>query len=475
LKHGSAKGCRLLVREIEPCGTAVEVFNRFSAYGRAFFLDSGIRSVRIGRYSYLGCEPFQVLASHGKRIDVVSNGTHRVEHDNPFHALRLELNRIRVDPHPDLPFSCGAVGFLGYGLGSHLERLPRTTLDDIGFPDMEFGFYDRIVAFDHEAGRVWTSAAELPGVSGSCEEKIEDLLSKLSGAELPAETGPATRAGIRCNFTRGEYLRAVQTAKDYVAAGDIFQVNLSQRFQTRLAVSPAELYRRLRSINPAPYAAYLDCDGHAVVSASPELFLRVHGRRVETRPIKGTRPRGSRAEEDERLRAELLASDKDAAELAMIVDLERNDLGRVCSYGTVRVSEPRVLECYPTVWHGVATVEGTLHDPYDRIDLLKATFPGGSVTGAPKIRAMEIIDELEPTSRSVYTGSIGSIGFDGGMNLNIAIRTFLVRGKDAFFQVGGGIVADSGTADEYDETLHKARALIESLGASVSDLNHRAQ
>jgi len=203
------------------------------------------------------------------------------------------------------------------------------------------------------------------------------------------------------------------------------------------------------------------------VSASPELFLRVRGRRVETRPIKGTRPRGRNDEDDRRLREELLVSDKDTAELNMIVDLERNDLGRVCSYGSVRVSEPRVLEQYPTVWHGVATVEGDLHARYDRIDLLKATFPGGSITGAPKIRSMEIIDELEPTRRSAYTGAVGCLGFDGGMNLNIVIRTFLMNGRDAFFQVGGGIVADSQVEDEYNETLHKARALIESVGGTV--------
>jgi para-aminobenzoate synthetase component 1 len=243
-------------------------------------------------------------------------------------------------------------------------------------------------------------------------------------------------------------------------------VNLSQRFETGLAVPPAELYRRLRQANPAPFAAYLALDGEgaAVLSSSPERFLKVVGRRVETRPIKGTRPRGRTEGDDRRLADELLASPKDSAELTMIVDLERNDLGRVCDYGSVVVAEHKAIEAYASVFHLVSTVEGTLHGGHDLVDLVKATFPGGSITGAPKIRAMEIIDELEPTQRSVYTGSIGYIGLDGAMDLNIAIRTILVRDGRAYFQVGGGIVADSEPAAEYQETLDKGRRLFAALG-----------
>ncbi|MFH0767972.1 MAG: anthranilate synthase component I family protein, partial [Chloroflexota bacterium] len=247
----------------------------------------------------------------------------------------------------------------------------------------------------------------------------------------------------------------------------IFEVNLSQRFETELTISPYELYRGLRRINPAPFACYLGFDEVKVVSASPERFLRTRGDWVETRPIKGTRPRGATPEEDKALAKELLNSIKDRAENIMIVDLERNDLGRVCRYGTVRVTELTILETYPTVFHLTSTVEGRLREGKNCIDLLRATFPGGSITGAPKVRAIEIIDELEPTIRSIYTGSIGYLGFNGDIDLNIVIRTFLVKGNKAYFQVGGAVVYDSKTEDEYQETLDKAKALIASLNITA--------
>jgi para-aminobenzoate synthetase component 1 len=272
---------------------------------------------------------------------------------------------------------------------------------------------------------------------------------------------------LKSNFSHEEYLRAVENVREYIRAGDIFQVNLSQRFEADLSIPPYELYQRLRKINPAPFASYLDFDGVSVVGASPERFLKVQGDWVETRPIKGTRPRGKSAAEDRALADELLASIKDRAENVMIVDLERNDLGRVCRYGTVRVTELAILETYPTVFHLTSTVKGRLCEDKDRIDLLKATFPGGSITGAPKVRAMEIIDELESTRRSVYTGSIGYLSFSGEMDLNIVIRTFLVKGGRAYFQVGGGIIYDSEPEAEYVETLDKARALIQALNLSL--------
>jgi para-aminobenzoate synthetase component 1 len=272
---------------------------------------------------------------------------------------------------------------------------------------------------------------------------------------------------LKSNFSHEEYLKAVENVREYIRAGDIFQVNLSQRFEADLNIPPYELYQRLRKINPAPFASYLGFDGVSVVGASPERFLKVQGDWVETRPIKGTRPRGKSEAEDRALADELLASIKDRAENVMIVDLERNDLGRVCRYGTVRVTELAILETYPTVFHLTSTVKGRLCEDKDRIDLLKATFPGGSITGAPKVRAMEIIDELESTRRSVYTGSIGYLSFSGEMDLNIVIRTFLVKGGRAYFQVGGGIIYDSEPEAEYVETLDKARALIQALNLSL--------
>ncbi len=269
---------------------------------------------------------------------------------------------------------------------------------------------------------------------------------------------------ITGHFDRASYRRAVQQCKDYIAAGDIFEVNMTQRFACPISVTPWQLYCRLRRINPAPFAAYLNFPELTVASASPERFLQVRGRQVETRPIKGTRRRGRNPFEDACLRQELVSSEKDRAELVMIVDLERNDLGRVCSFGSVHVPELICLEEYPTVWHLVSTVRGTLENGKDVGDLLKASFPGGSITGAPKIRAMEIIEELEPVKRGVYTGSIGYLGFDGGCDLNIVIRTFVIKDQVAYFHAGGAVVADSDPDAEYWETIHKARALMQALG-----------
>jgi para-aminobenzoate synthetase component 1 len=261
-------------------------------------------------------------------------------------------------------------------------------------------------------------------------------------------------------------LGAVARAREYIGAGDIFEVNLSQRFEADINTPPYELYRRLRNINPAPFASYLNFEGVSIVGASPERFLKIKEDLVETRPIKGTKPRGQTPEKDKALADALLTSKKDRAENIMIVDLERNDLGRVCRYGTVKVTELAILETYPTVFHLTSTVVGRLREEKNRIGLLKASFPGGSITGAPKVRAMEIIDELEPTRRSVYTGSIGYLSFNGDMDINIVIRTFIVKDGRAYFQVGGAIVYDSEPEAEYVETLDKGRALIQALGLS---------
>ena len=469
---------RIVVKEMDPPPAPERAFERLSRDERPFFLDTGLRLPGFGRFSLLGSRPFLVLESKGTKITLRGSGEPETHEGNPFHFLKKTVERYKLPAHPPLPFAGGAVGYLGYDLCHFVERLPVTAADDLRLPDMAMAFYDTALVVDHRTQRAWVAAADL-GVPGrpEAEHRAGELFERLSGASSPCEgsthrgtTAPAadrkTAPEIACNFTRADYLRAIGRAKDYIAAGDIFQVNLSRRFEARISVSAPELYLRLRRINPAPMAAYLGGGDFAVVSASPERFLQVREGRVETRPIKGTRPRGRSPEEDAALAQELLRSEKDAAELAMIVDLERNDLGRVCSYGTVRVTRPKALESFPTVHHLVATVVGRLHAGCDRTELLKAAFPGGSITGAPKIRAMQIIDEIEPTRRSVYTGAIGYLGFDGGMDLNIAIRTFLVQGDRAWFQAGGGIVADSQPESEYDETSQKARALIEAVAGS---------
>ena len=451
----------LVIRDLTSAPSPEDAFRILAGDEHPFFLDSALRPHRMGRYSILGSDPFQVLTAKGRRVSIRNGRDTSEDTGNPFHALAEILGAFSLPARAEVPFVGGAVGYLSYDLCHFIERLPCTTLDDIGLPDLYLAFHDTALVYDHEEGWAKIVAAELglPG-RGPAEERAGRLAERLSGRPPEVSVSGFREAEIECNFTRDEYLRAVQRAKDYIAAGDIFQVNLSRRFSTARSAPPPSLFLRCRAVNPAPMTAYLGFGDCAVVSASPERFLKVRGRHVETRPIKGTRPRGGSPGEDEALAAELMASEKDGAELAMIVDLERNDLGRVCSYGSVRVTEPRALETFPTVHHIVATVEGDLHGDKRLVDLLHAAFPGGSITGAPKIRAMEIIDELEPTRRSVYTGAIGYLGFDGSMDLSIVIRTFLVNRESVFFQAGGGIVADSDLSAEYDETYHKARALI---------------
>jgi para-aminobenzoate synthetase component 1 len=402
-----------------------------------FWLDSALADDRPGQTSYWGADPFLIMRSKGATIELwTRGGTHRFS-GNPFETLRQLLREHRRASRGPT----GAVGYLAYELKRFVEELPHRAVDDLGLPECYLCFYERINAFDPRP----------IAAAGSAVPRHSPL-------ERAADATPS-------NFRPQTYQRAVQRARDYIFAGDIYQVNLSQRFQLSLAGSPFDVYLRLRQRNPAPFAAYINLPEAQVLSASPERFLQFDpaGRRVQTRPIKGTRPRGRTVGEDEALAQELVVSEKDRAENVMIVDLERNDLGRVAEIGSVRVTELASLETFPTVFHLTSTVEAVLRRDRDPVDLLLATFPGGSITGAPKIRAMEIIDELEPTARSVYTGAIGYFGFDGSMDLSIAIRTILIKERVAYFQAGGGIVADSDPAMEYQETLHKARALSDAL------------
>lgn len=396
-----------------------------------FWLDSALVDSRLGRRSFWGTEPALVLRAWGRWIEIerCRGGTERFEGD-PFVVLRALLAERR---------RCSggaAVGYLGYGLKQHLERLPNTAVDDLRLPDCALAFYDRIHAFD---------PAPL--------------------APPPPVRASARFDGLRSTFTRSGYERAIARALAYIQAGDIYQVNLSQRFQAACAGDPFDVYLCLRRQSPAPFGALLRFPGFAVLSSSPERFLsyRPHDRLIETRPIKGTRPRGPDPASDRALARELLSSEKDRAENVMIVDLERNDLGRVAEIGSVRVTGLFELETYATVHHLTSTVRARLRADRDVVDLLRATFPGGSVTGAPKIRAMEIIDELEPVARGVYTGAIGYLGFDGAADLSIAIRTLVLTGGVASFHVGGGIVADSVPGLEYEETLHKGAAIAQVL------------
>ena len=462
-----------LIEEVSTALTAPQAFELLKGRRFSFFLDSGMDHENLGRYSFIGSDPFLVLTSRGSQVTLHYRDKRERVVGNPFDVLGQLLERYSIPQSPSpVPFVGGAVGYFSYDLCHFIERLPATAVDDLQLPECCFAFYDAVVAFDHLEGKSYVVVTDFPKVDGGlrrgkAKQRLEKLTALLS-ADCPSQKSLNDRAisvaGLKCNFTHEGYVAAVERAREYIAAGDIFQVNLSQRFEVDLSIEPYELYRRLRRINPAPFACYLNLGDAVIVSASPERFLRVDGELVETRPMKGTRSRGRTVAEDDALATQLLASVKDRAENVMIVDLERNDLGRVCRYGTVKVRELWTLEKYATVFQLTSTVEGRLREGKSRIDLLKATFPGGSITGAPKVRAMEIIDELEPTRRSVYTGSIGYLGFDGGMDCNIVIRTFIIKDGKAYFQVGGGIVWDSGPEAEYQETLDKARALIEALG-----------
>ena len=464
-----------LIEEIDTPLAAHEAFESFHGYRYSFFLDSGMDPQRLGRYSFIGSDPFLVMTSRGNQVTLMRQDEQQIERGNPFDVLGRLLETYRLDSFPaPIPFWGGAVGYLSYDLCHFVERLPSTAIDDLQLPESYFAFYDTILAFDNLEGKAYIVSTGFPELGESrrlkrAKVRLEEIKGWLSSsspstpeADFRSAEGKA-KAVLKSNFTPEGYMKAVDRVREYIAAGDVFQVNISQRFETDLTVPPYELYRRLRQINPAPFASYLNFDEVTIVGASPERFLRVDGDWVETRPIKGTRPRGKDSVDDAMLAEELTQSSKDRAENVMIVDLERNDLGRVCQYGTVRVTELAILETFPTVFHLTSTVVGRLRPNKNRIDLLKATFPGGSITGAPKVRAMEIIDELEPTRRSVYTGAIGYLSFGNNLDLNIVIRTFLIKDGKAYFQVGGAIIYDSNAEAEYVETLDKAKALIQAL------------
>jgi len=463
-----------VVEEVKLADNIEEVFALFKDDPHPFWLDSSRPGGNMGRWSFMGSGPFVVLKTYGERVLLTESDRTAESVGDPFTVLRHQLSRFKVECGDlPMPFLGGAVGFFSYDLGRMVEPMPAFTRNDLQVPDIYLAFYSAFLAIDHVDKRAYLVGTGLPaeGDEGQRQGRAdvarlrERLLAPRPTLADPWLEKSIAAEDIKTHFTRQTYGESVLRIKEYIAAGDIYQANMTQRLDAPLFMPNYQLYRRLRQVNPAPFAAYLDCgDGLSVLSSSPERFLRVAGHKVEARPIKGTRPRGKTPAEDRAQREELLASEKDRAELVMIVDLERNDLGRVCAIGSVQVPELIVLEEYATVFHLVSTVRGELAQGRDIVDLLRATFPGGSITGAPKIRAMEIIEELEPVRRGIYTGSLGYIGFDGRADLNIVIRTFVRQDDMVYLQVGGGIVADSDPGLEYEETLHKAKALLRSLG-----------
>ena len=474
-----------LVEALVPPPDPASCCERLAGLPHRLFLDSALRDPRLGRYSYVTADPFKVVRSDVWKTD-------------PLASVRNSLGPFAAQPVPGLPpFQGGAAGYVAYDWGLELERLPAPEHNDLGLHNVVLGIYDWVLAWDHVESKAWLISTGMPESEPSARarragDRAAEVRAYLSGASRPAFHDPPReercglvapppsypvengwwdpRVELESSFTRESYLKAVERVREYIFAGDIFQANLSQRFETPLTEPAWSLYRRLRERNPAPFAAFLDFPGVAVLSASPERFLRVDaGGSVETRPIKGTRPRGVGPEHDAALGQALAESPKDRAENLMIVDLMRNDLSRVCAPGSVRVAELFALEQYATVHHLVSTVVGQLAPGADALDLLRAAFPGGSITGAPKLRAMEIIAELEPSRRGVYCGSIGYWSVTGELDTSIAIRTAVARNGRVYFNAGGGVVADSDPADEYQETLDKARGLIDAL--AVPEIN----
>ena len=439
----------------------MDVAARFADKPGTVLLMSG-GELDCARYHFLAVHPWLKIQTWGQEALMEASGQIFRTVTDPFDLLRHVLRTYGQSiTDPPEPIGAGLFGYLAYDLKDAIETLPRTTMDDLGLPHLCLYAPSAILVFDRqtEAARLFIPVREIQGQSRLDADRraFFDVLSF-----HPAVDGPfaCDAGGFSSPFSRSGYMDAISTIKEYIASGHIYQVNLSQRFETRFSGHPFSLFRALFTAAPAPFYAYIHAGDHHIVSSSPERFLMRRGARVETRPIKGTRPRGKTPQEDEAMRQALATSLKDDAELSMIVDLMRNDLGKVCKAGSVVVSEHKRLESYPNVFHLVSIVTGELESNADAVDLLRATFPGGSITGCPKIRAMEIIDELEPCRRHVYTGSIGYIGFHDTMDLSIAIRTITIVGNRMVFSVGGGVVFDSDPAAEYEETLHKGSSIM---------------
>ena len=470
---------------IQPAPTAspFQLYTRIaSARQPSFLFESGTGNGHMGRYSYFASDPYRILAGRGERFVSQSTRGQIEPGPSPFQCLAELIARGHILRPPDAPpFFGGAVGYLSYDLVRRFERLPSHALDDLAGPDLEFALFDLVAAVDHQLKHlVLMFCPPLERFLGESRERLfregKERLAAFE-AQLLNPTEQATQSPdpgrllLMPEQSKSVYMERVRRCQDYIAAGDIYQANLSHRFSVtqdyadshdRLHADLA-IYERLRRMNPSPFAGVLRFETARLISSSPERLVRLEGRRADTRPIAGTRPRGGDALDDQRLTHELRANEKERAEHIMLVDLERNDLGRVCGFGSVRVDELMALEQYSHVTHLVSHITGTLKAQATGFDLLKAMFPGGTITGVPKIRCMEIIDELEPVRRGPYTGSMGYLSWSGDLDFNILIRTLLMTTRAGYLQVGAGIVADSDPAREYEETIHKAQAFLSAL------------
>jgi para-aminobenzoate synthetase component 1 len=472
---------RPLIQEISNPPSPESLVPRLPPSGSGIvLLRSGQLDSSHARYSFLAARPFLVFRSFGSRVEMHYHDRTDVQFGNPWSVLNSLMARFELLDELDLPFPTGGCfGYWGYDLKNFVEpKLSRRALNDLELPDCCIGFYDSLVVFDHQLGRSWIVSTGLDA-DGSrdiqrARKQLEfwvELMSReeaLEGSDVSTEPAQPSFTGVSSNLNRAQFLAAVERAQAYIRAGDIYQVNLSQRLAAPLLCSSWQFFQRLSGVSPSPFSSYLDCGDFQIVSSSPELFLRLSGSHIETRPIKGTRPRSNDPTRDTQLAYELQTSAKERAELVMITDLLRNDLGKVCEFGSVQVPELVRLEKFAHVHHLVSTVDGRLRSGMSHFDAFASCFPGGSVTGAPKFRAMEIIDELEPVTRGPYTGAIGYLGFNRESQLSITIRSAICKEQGAWFHVGAGIVADSIPEAEYQETLAKAEGFLQAMKLSAA-------
>jgi anthranilate synthase component 1 len=468
--------------------TPVTAFHLLDRGEQACLFESVVGGEKVGRYSFLAVEPFSEILAHGTKVTVRGEGgTKQFTAADPLDELRRRLAAFKAVHLPELPpFEGGAIGYAGYDVVRYVENLPNAPVDDRGLPDLSFAFYDRMVVFDNVSKALFVIAmARLDKTAGDARKaydeacrRVDDLVARLSQpTNLPpadiATSGPV-KIAWKSNFEQREFEDAIRKCVEYIQAGDIFQVVLSQRLSLELGCDPFDLYRTLRVVNPSPFMFFLRTPEVTLVGSSPEIMCRVVDRQVTVRPLAGTRPRGASDEEDRRLADELLADPKERAEHVMLVDLGRNDVGRVAKFGSVKLSDVMVIERYSHVMHITSNVTGTLRDDCDAFDGLKASLPAGTVSGAPKVRAMQIIDELEPHRRGPYAGAVGYIDYAGNMDTCITLRTLVVQGNNAYIQVGAGIVADSVPSSEYQETLNKAHGLLKAIEITRQRIQDRS-
>ena len=446
----------LKIREVKIDFNPLEIYNVFKNEKDTILLDSSKEDENLSKFSFIGLNPFMTFEARKNKAFVDGK---EVDGD-PFEVLDDLIKKYKVseDIFSSIPLLSGAIGYISYDVCRILENIPNTSKEDFNISDMKFIFYNNIIIFDLKNNKQYITS--LNGI----DEEINLIEYKINEAiYLKEEVVKENSKNFISNFNKEDYKSAITKLKDYIVSGDVYIANMTQRFYTENTEDSFEIYKKLRSINKAPFSAFMNFEDFQIISSSPERFLEINNRKVITRPIKGTRPRGKNKEEDIKNSLELLNSEKDKAELLMVVDLERNDLSKVCKPHSVKVTELFKLETYATVFHLVSTVEGILKDDVSAIKCIKECFPGGSITGTPKIRAMEIIEELEGLKRNIYTGSIGYFDFRGNADFNIAIRTIVKKDNKAYFGVGGGITYDSIEEDEYNETLDKAKALMRVL------------